>query len=89
MKAAELLRPMPPADDTAAALVLTDDGGHEHRIGVSVLRLEPGDVIVVQSDNAITDSGAEWLRASVGRLFPGHEVAILDQGLKIGIIRKG
>ena len=70
------------------SLIYIDIEGHEHRVSVQVLRLEPGDVIVIQSADQLTDQACGYIREGLHRLFPDHEVAILDSGLKVGLIRK-
>jgi hypothetical protein len=53
-----------------------------------VLRLEPDDVIVLQTDLLLDKDQCQALRDRASEQFPGFKVAIITSGLKIGVLRK-
>ena len=53
---------------------------------VQRLALKPGDTIVLQSDQEISDETAVRLRNYVEQFLPGHKVLVLGDGLKIGVL---
>jgi hypothetical protein len=52
-----------------------------------VLRLEPGDVLVLTCPDPLTFERAETLRARVKQEFPGHKVIVIDSGGSLGVVR--
>lgn len=53
---------------------------------MAVLRLEPGDVLVLTTEDRITDADADALYARMCETFPGHKVALLE-GLQLAVAR--
>lgn len=53
---------------------------------VRVLRLQPGDVIVVRIERPVTQVAADTLREKLEEAFPGHKGVILD-GASMEVIR--
>ena len=51
------------------------------------LRLKPGDVIVLMSEAIMPDGGA-YITDRVKKIIKGHQVLVLDEGIKIGVVRK-
>lgn len=54
--------------------------------GVALLRMKPGDVLVVKSAQRMSEETARRLRAQVGHFVPGHQVMVLDGGLDLAVI---
>jgi hypothetical protein len=50
---------------------------------VTVATLKPTDVIVVESDQRITQDQAEHIKQIVESVWPGHKAIVLDSTLKI------
>jgi hypothetical protein len=53
---------------------------------MAVLRLEPGDVLVLTTEGTVTDAEADKLYVRMQAAFPGHKVALLE-GLKLAVAR--
>lgn len=53
---------------------------------VQRLTLNPGDVVVISTDERITQELAEAIRKKASLKFPGHEVLVLSAGLRIGVV---
>lgn len=53
-----------------------------------VLRLEPGDIIVLQTDLKLDKQQIQALRDNASKQFGGCKVAVLTHGLKVGVLRK-
>lgn len=54
---------------------------------ITVARLQPDDVIVVESDERLTVEGAERLKAHVQQVWPDHRVAVFDKGYRMKVVR--
>jgi hypothetical protein len=55
---------------------------------LAVLRVEPGDVLVLRTDRVITSDMASSMRETVeGNLPPGVKVMVLSGGIEIGVLR--
>ena len=54
----------------------------------SVMRvnLQPSDVLVVRSDNALPVAERVRMLEALHRSFPGHEVLILDRGITLSVV---
>lgn len=55
----------------------------------TVVRLEPGDVIVLSTSQHLTQQDFEDLRSRVRDLFGEYEVAVLEGGMRLQVVRKG
>lgn len=55
---------------------------------VQRLVLNPGDRVVLMSEERLSMDAAEHLRAVLQERFPGHETVVLDKGLKLGVLGK-
>lgn len=56
---------------------------------VRILRLEPGDMLLVSSPLRLSDADVAFIGDRLKGKFPGHEAVILDGGLTLDILRKG
>jgi hypothetical protein len=54
---------------------------------VRILRLEPGDVLVVNVPGRLTDDECQELGRRVKESFPDHRIAVLDGGATLDILR--
>lgn len=66
-----------------------NEGKPEWLTELQVLRLRPGDVIVLRTETMLSDSKYEHIKAIMKEKFPDHEVMILENGLNIGVIHQG
>lgn len=66
------------------------DSEHELKpdYGFSVVRLEPGDVVVFQANTRITMHDYDKILENMHDLFPNNKVAVLDNGTKLSVLRK-
>jgi hypothetical protein len=55
---------------------------------MSVLTVQPGDIIVVRSSRLLSPEGAGRLTSRLREVFPDNQVMVLD-GLDIGVVRNG
>lgn len=53
---------------------------------VQRLALKPGDILVLSAPSRISPDCARHLTEAVKRLVPGHEVLVLGDGLKVGVL---
>lgn len=56
-------------------------------IQVAVMNLQPGDIIVVKSDKAISDAGWERLKTQLGGVFPNNLIIAVEDTLELAIVR--
>lgn len=56
---------------------------------IHVLRLQPGDVLVLTADYDITWAEADRIRQTLMYKFPDHEVVVLSPGLELSVARRG
>lgn len=54
---------------------------------VRVLRLEPGDTLVLAYPDHLTVEMAEHLKEKLQREFPGHKAIVLDGGASFDVLR--
>lgn len=52
---------------------------------VTVAKVKPSDVIVIESDGWLTDDAKERILASAKGIWPDNKVAVLDKGLRLKI----
>ncbi len=52
---------------------------------ISVARLQPNDVIVIESDELLTHYAMDTIRAQVEQIWPDRKVIVLDRSLKLKI----
>jgi len=57
--------------------------------GVSVMRLQPNDVILVEVDGKVSDQESANLHFQLQQVWPEHQVLICDDGLRLRIARAG
>lgn len=69
-----------PVPDELAALGLEE---------VRVVRLEPGDVIVLRVPNRLTDEEYGEIRDQAATFFGDHKVAVLEGGMALDVLREG
>lgn len=55
---------------------------------VRILRLEPGDVLVLEAKQRVSQAEAEKLRERIESVFPGHKALIID-GATLVVARPG
>jgi hypothetical protein len=55
----------------------------------TVLRLEPGDIIVYKAQRAMTQHMLEHARETLAATFPGYRVLVLDEGSDLSVARSG
>jgi hypothetical protein len=51
------------------------------------VRLEPGDVVIMTSDRALSQATVARLRSSVEELLPGNKVLVIGDGLGMKVLR--
>lgn len=56
--------------------------------GVRILRLEPGDVLVLRAERRVSVAEANQLRERMESVFPGHKSLVLD-GVTLEVARPG
>lgn len=54
---------------------------------VRVMRLQPGDVIVVEVDYPVSLEHQAEFKARLDRVFPGHKAIVLDNGARLTVAR--
>lgn len=55
---------------------------------VQVLRLRPDDVIVFHVDSHLSDEQWDNTVTQTKDRFPGHQVMVLDGGMKLSVVRR-
>jgi len=55
---------------------------------MQILKLEPGDVIVLRYPGVLTDKAVSNIKTTADKIYPGHEVHVLEENMEIGVIRK-
>lgn len=63
-------------------------GGAPELPEVRVVRVQPGDVLVIRLHGQVTDDVADMLAQTMKKLFPANEGVLLDQGAEIEVLRK-
>lgn len=82
------LAPAFPVAAVTASLTLRQDGHEPVDVDVSVLKLQPGDTIVLQCPALISSETAVRLKNQIEHLFPGATAIVLGDGLTItGVLR--
>ena len=54
---------------------------------ISVARLLPTDVLVFEANEHISLEAVERIKAYVLQVFPNHKAIVLDQGLRLKVLR--
>jgi hypothetical protein len=67
---------------TSPSLNLT--GGH---VPPPVLKIEPGDVIVVSSPHRMNEQFMQTLLGKTKQLFPGHHIVVFGDGIQFSAVR--
>ena len=82
------MSPAFPAGAVSAALVLKEEGREDVSLDISVLKTQPGDIIVLTAPGGVSDEVATMLQAHIERIFPTLKAIVLGDGLKVdGVIR--
>lgn len=55
---------------------------------IEVARVEPTDVIVIESDDILSDQHIRNITAAVVHIWPGRQVAVFGRGLRMRIARQ-
>lgn len=53
----------------------------------TILRLEPGDILVIKSDRRVSRALLERLQGRMQERFPEHKVLVLEAGLSLEVVR--
>lgn len=56
---------------------------------VRILRLQPGDKLLISSPDWLSAAEGEAIHANVKAVFPDTDVVLLARGLTLDILRKG
>lgn len=81
------LSPSFPVAAISASLTLREEGKPPIDLDVSVLKLEPGDTIVLTAPY-LSLAAEDRVRAGVNNLFPDVKVMVLLDGMKVdGVLR--
>lgn len=54
-----------------------------------VVRLEPGDVIVLMTSKRLAEEEVDLIQERAGQFFDGHRIAVLEDGMTLEVLRKG
>ena len=78
-----------PVAAVTASLTLREEGKPDvEGLDVSVLRVQPGDIVVLSVPGCISSHTAERIKAQWESLCPGTRAAVLGDGMKIdGVLR--
>lgn len=65
--------------------------GEEVVVRKEVIKLEPGDLLVLTCQDRLSERTIRWLREGVERIFPGDgmKAIVLDGGMELDVLRKG
>lgn len=55
---------------------------------VAILRIQPGDTIVLKTERSVSDIAYQHITASMKEMFPENKTLILEEGLDLSIVRK-
>jgi len=55
---------------------------------VQILRLQPGDTLVITSPVWLSDQQVDEIKTSLKERFPGHQALLLDGGATLSVLRK-
>lgn len=85
---------MAPAFPTAAmsaSLTLREEGKPDINLDLSVLKLQPGDVLVLTVPGSIHDDTAAYIKASVAAVFHPKDikVMVMSDGLSVAGVLRG
>jgi hypothetical protein len=84
------LTPALPAAAPALSLTLKQPDGSELKTDVAVLRLQPGDTLVLMPTEHLLARDAQGLRDMLKLWAPqGVQVMILQAGMQLGVLRQG
>ena len=53
-----------------------------------VLKIEPGDIIIISSPHALRDADVRAIQQQTKKLFPGHEPVVLSNSLTLSTARE-
>lgn len=67
----------------------TVDGKPEWLEHLSVLSVQPGDILVVRTRQMLSYKTVEWITEKLRALFPEHRVLILENDMELGVVRRG
>ena len=57
-------------------------------IRVAVVNIQPGDFIVLKSENEVSDELYTRLMETMKGIFPDNKCIVLDVGLDLGVLKK-
>lgn len=82
------LGPAFPAATVSASLIVKEDGKEALELGVNVLRLQPGDALVLRCKGRISYEQQERIAAVIKNQFPGMKAFVLDSDITLeGVLR--
>lgn len=70
--------------DDAVERLRKEEGERE----VRVLRIQPGDVMIVRVHEDITDAEVAFLKEQMTKLFPGHKCMVFVEGMELSVARE-
>ena len=72
--------PLPPPPSASPKINLYSE--------VEILRLQPGDTVVVYCSTRLAAKVYERVLSTVKEHFPKHDVVVCDGGVRLGVVRK-
>jgi hypothetical protein len=82
------MAPAFPIATVTASLTLKEEGKAPVDLDVSVLKVQPGDTLVLRSTVLLTMAQKDYIKAQVETLFSGVKAMVLDRDLQIeGVLR--
>lgn len=73
----------------SASIVVREEGKPDHEFGVSVLRTQPGDTLVLQCQGHISSETAARCGQVFKQLMPGLKVLVLDESVTLAGVLRG
>ena len=55
---------------------------------LSQMDVEPGDIVVLMTEEHLSEEAIGRIREHLSPLFPGHVILVLDGGSKLGVVRQ-
>lgn len=83
------LSPAFPAAAVSASLVLREEGKRPVELNMSVLKLQTGDSLIIQSEGHLSAAEAESIKGLMEHHFPGNKAMVMSDGLKLAGVLRG
>ncbi len=55
--------------------------------GLAVLTVQPGDVVVINVDDSVSDSSASTIKEYIQTYFPKNQILIFGKQIRMSIVR--